>query len=153
MRLGALLLCQAALRLPIQQLVLWDPVSSGAELLGELSAMQRRYLRGTAQLRCWRWPRARSKQRELLGMSYPEPASAELKALSLAPLLAQQRASVAWLTPPPLGLAERGPGEPDAGGTGYLDFDCGWRDVARIEDTIPDVSISERLARLVSEQQ
>ncbi|HEY1534200.1 MAG TPA: amino acid adenylation domain-containing protein [Polyangiaceae bacterium] len=153
-RLGAPLLCQAAPQLNVGKLVLWDPVRAGSELARELGAMQRAYLRSVAHLRFWRWPRARAQSHELLGMTYLEPAFRELTSLSLAPLLAQQRVPIDWLaTSPPLhaqsvfqSLAS------NAGRLECLDFDCGWHDISRIEDGIPDVAISERLAAMVTEQ-
>jgi amino acid adenylation domain-containing protein len=132
-RLGALLLCQAARRLELAKLVLWDPIRDGARYLAELAEMQRAYLRSTAPLRFWRWPRARPQARELLGSVYSEAAFRELEALALDPLLAEQRAPTrVWET---------------------LHVDCGWRDVGRLEDVIPDIGISSELARLVTEGQ
>jgi len=153
-RLGALLLCQAAPQLDIGKLVLWDPVQAGAELARDLGAMQRAYLRSIAPLRFWRWPRARVHSHELLGMTYLEPAFRELTSLRLAPLLAGQSAPIDWLAtspPAPAQAVFRSIGG-SAGRLECLDFDCGWRDISRIEDVIPDAAISERLAAMVTGQ-
>ena len=153
-RLGAPLLCQAAPQLNIGKLVLWDPVRAGSELARELGAMQQAYLRSVAHLRFWRWPRARAQRHELLGMTYLEPAFRELTALSLAPLLAQQSVPIDWLATSPPSPAQsvfRSLGS-NAGRLECLDFDCGWHDISRIEDGIPDVAISERLAAMLMEQ-
>jgi hypothetical protein len=67
-----------------------------------------------------------------LGTVYSVAAFRELGALALDPSLAEQRAPIRiWET---------------------AAFDCGWQDVARLEDVIPDVGISSALAGLVMER-
>jgi amino acid adenylation domain-containing protein len=154
-RLGALLLCQVAPELKIEKLLLWDPVHDGAAHGAELVAMQRSYLRSVAHLGFWRRQRrARRPATELLGTTYSDAAFRELKALTLAPLLLEQHPSIrSLLTAQPTrhgahSLPNEASGNyPDE----WLDVDCGWRDIARLEDVIPDTAISSTLAALVRE--
>lgn len=125
-RLGALPLCQVAPHLELDRLVLWDPLQSGREYLAELAQMQREYLRSITPLGFWRRERSRPRKNELLGTIYSDAALRELEAISLPGLLSTQRCPV-----------------------DSLSFDCGWRDVSRLEDVIPDAGISSKLAGLV----
>ncbi|HEX3776839.1 MAG TPA: amino acid adenylation domain-containing protein [Polyangiaceae bacterium] len=151
-RLGALLLCQAATHLEFERIALWDPVTSGAELERQLDAMHRRYLRGIAELRFWRWPRF-TTEHERLGLIYSETAWRELHGLRLAPLLREQRAAIHWLETAEPTRAARLVRETGSAQTRIeqLDVDCGWQDVARLEDVLPDTHISERLIDLITE--
>jgi amino acid adenylation domain-containing protein len=153
-RLGALLLCQVAPQLKIDKLLLWDPVHDGAAHGAELVAMQRAYLRSVAHLGFWRRRRARSRATELLGTTYSDAAFRELKALSLAPALAKQHLSMLSLrTAQATGRAAHVSSSETSGNyrDEWLDVDCGWRDIARLEDVIPDTAISSTLAALVRE--
>jgi amino acid adenylation domain-containing protein len=125
-RLGALPLCQVAPHLELERLVLWDPLPSGREYLADLAQMQRQYLRSIAPLGFWRRKRSRPRKNELLGTIYSDAALRELEGISLPGLLSTQRCPVESLS-----------------------LDCGWRDVARLEDVIPDAGISSKLAALV----
>ncbi|HTA90521.1 MAG TPA: amino acid adenylation domain-containing protein [Polyangiaceae bacterium] len=157
-RLGALLLCQATARsASFDKLVLWDSVQSGAEFAREQSALHRRYLRSIAELRLFRRPRLLHRDatsgRELLGTTYSESAWRELQTLSLTPLINQQRAPIHRLETSGRGRVEQALSKLGAERRfEHLDFDCGWQDVARIEDIIADRQISERLTAMVMEE-
>jgi len=154
-RLGALLLCQIANRLDVAKWVLWDPVCDGAAHGAELAEMQRRYLRSIAHLRFWNSWRSRQSGNELLGTTYSDAALHQLNALALAPRLAERSVPVRWLEtlPPRHDSAPRGAIDIDNGcRMECLDIDCGWRDVARIEEVIPDLRISGTLAAMVTEK-
>lgn len=151
-RLGGLLLCQVAPELKIDSLLLWDPVPDGAAYLAELATMQRSYLRSIAHLGFWRRWRARRRDNELMGTIYSDAVLRELRSLSLPPLLAEQRVPVRSLrtaqpTRPQAHLPE--PETSDGCSVACLGVDCGWRDVARVEDVIPDLGISSTLAAFV----
>jgi acyl carrier protein len=128
-RLGALLLGQVAPELELDKLVFWDPVRDGAQYFEELRQMQNRYLRGTAELGLWRRWRDPPPSNELLGTRYARLVWSELSSLALPDLLARGKTA-----------------------SECLELDCGWHDVARLEDVIPDVRISSQLASLVLEE-
>jgi acyl carrier protein len=153
-RLGGSLLCQAASDLDIARLVLWDPVCEGAEHSAELARMQRAYLRSIAQLRFWKWRRTRPPGNELLGTTFSDAAFRELKAFVLAPLLAERRVPIRWLATSRLAGEEplfRSIAASEGCRVECLDHDCGWRDLARLEDVLPDVRISSTLRAMVLE--
>jgi amino acid adenylation domain-containing protein len=153
-RLGALLLCDAALSLELGKLVLWDPVCDGREHFVELRAMQRRFLKSTADLWFWDLAAERPPANELLGTHYSDAIVRELTSLSLPRLLAERRVPTRWLATLQLeheaGLL-RGLGVPGDCRAECLDLDCGWHDVAELEDVIPDVGLSKTLAKMVLE--
>ena len=153
-RLGALLLCDAAERLELEKLVLWDPVCDGREHFLELHAMQRRFLKSIADLRFWDFHAERPPANELLGTHYSDAVVSELTSLSLPPLLAARRVPTRWLATRQLeheiGLL-RGLGAPGDCRAECLDLDCGWHDVAELEDVIPDMGLSRALTRMVLE--
>lgn len=126
-RLGATLLASVAPRLQLSSLALWDPVERGDQHLAELrqahrTRQQSRLPRGLSALSS-RWAR----KQELLGTTYSRRLLRELDELALPS--AQQ-------LPCPV---QR------------LSTTCGWLDLARLEDMLPDPGISQALARLVSE--
>ena len=129
-RLGATLLSNAANGFDLARAVLWDPIREGAEHRAELAAAQRRYLRGgplfslPARLGLGR-PRG---QHELLGATYSELALRELGALRL-------RSFGAWPCP-----------------VETMTTDCAWLDLAKLEDMLPDLGISQALLELVLKQ-
>jgi acyl carrier protein len=151
-RLGALLLCQAAEHLDFERIALWDPVRSGTELERELDTMHRRYLRSIAELRLWRWPRFTSEH-ERLGLIYSASAWRELRTLRLSSLLREQRAPIQWLESADFARAHELARESGSSRVQVeqLDADCGWRDIARLEDVLPDTHISERLIAMITE--
>jgi len=116
--------------------------------------MQRAYLRSIAQLRFWKWRRARPQGNELLGTTFSDAAFRELKAFALAPLLAERSVPIRWLATSTLAREEellRSIGASDGCRVECLDYECGWRDLARLEDVLPDVRISATLATMVME--
>ena len=129
-RLGALLLGQAASRVDARKLVLWDPVRDGAAHFDELRRMQRAYLRGVAPLRFWSFRFERTPPNELLGTSYSESTLRELGRARLEPLLSQHA-----------GLARCFDAEAD----------CAWSDLARLEDVLPDPGISAGICAMLTE--
>jgi uncharacterized protein len=82
MRLGAALLALASSKgLSLEDVVLWDPVVSGAEYVRELTALE------ASQRRAWRQP-APVDPEVLLGYPFPPSLRAELNALDLLGLRA-----------------------------------------------------------------
>jgi len=155
-RLGAALLCQVAPELNIEQLLLWDPVCDGLAHHAELAQMQRAYLRSISDLGVWRFWRRRAQQtgQELLGTSYSAAGLRELQALRIGPWLSRQHAPIRSLHTalPSERAAPLATLSPDSGLLmEHLDYDCGWQDVARLEDVIPDVRLSSTLAAWVQE--
>jgi hypothetical protein len=153
-RLGALLLCDAAEELELAKLVLWDPVCDGREHFLELRAMQRRFLKSVADLRFWDFRAERPPPNELLGTHYSEAVVSELVRLSLPALLASRHVPTRWLATRQLehesGLL-RGLGAPGDCRAECLDVDCGWHEVAELEDVIPDAGLSRALGKMVLE--
>jgi acyl carrier protein len=129
-RLGATLLSNAAAGFDLSRAVLWDPIRDGAQHRAELAEAHRRYVRGTPLFSL----RARLRlgsgrgRRELLGATYSESALVELSALRLRPF------------------------ESGACSVETLTSDCGWLDLTRLEDMLPDVGLSQALSRLVLRQ-
>jgi hypothetical protein len=153
-RLGALLLCDAARELPLDRLVLWDPVGDGGEHFAELTQLERAYERSVAHLKFWS-SRAAVRSDELLGMQYPAPVRTELEALELAQLLRERGVPTRWLATSQHAhdvALLRGLGGPAECRMACLDVDCGWHELAALEDGIPDAQISASLARLVLER-
>jgi acyl carrier protein len=147
-RLGATLLCTAGIA--TSQLVLWDPIAHGsAWFLGQV-AMHRRYLRSQRALRRWRSTGRILGGEEHLGVTYSHSAVRDLMGLSIRRIpdtpvrwlatfdTAMQRASCDAIT------ERRGRFEP-------LALDCGWTDLARFEDMVPNVGVADKLATMVVE--
>lgn len=127
-RLGGTLLSRAAEELPLARLVLWDPIPQGAEYRAQLVAAERRYAHGRlpafrARIASW----LSRSQRELLGHRYSEQALRELARLELA-------------RPTPNACPAR-----------VFTSQCDWLDLARLEDMLPDVGISEALLEMIAE--
>jgi amino acid adenylation domain-containing protein len=129
-RLGALLLSRAANEVAATRLVFWDPVRDGAEHFAELRRLQRAYLRGIAPLRLpnFRWQQP--PPGELLGTHYSKAALASLENARLEPVVRDGKDLTRCL-------------DTEAG--------CGWSDLARLEDIVPDLGISARLRALLTE--
>jgi acyl carrier protein len=147
-RLGATLLAAAGIE--ASRYVLWDPVCRGSEWYGEQAALHQRYLRGQQDLRRGRRP-ARilgdPGAEEQLGVTYSTTARRELDQLYLPRLTG---AKVHWLaTFEP--ARQRGRYHALAatrGGFETLDVDCAWRDIARLEDIIPELRVARVLAAM-----
>ena len=125
-RLGATLLANAAQNTDFSQLVLWDPVEQGSAHLADLRRAHRRLLRASPlpSLRT-RWTQwAERGPVELLGATYSRAALQELAALTIpretsgSCAVASLRTEVAWL------------------------------DLAKLENMLPDVGISQQLSQL-----
>ena len=155
-RLGGLLLCRAATELDLAKLVLWDPVHDGAEHHRSLVRMQRAYNRSVAELRFWTLRQRESSATELCGTTYSAAALAELDALMLPPLLARNDVDIRWLATSGVdceaALASSVRTKIARLSVECLDFSCGWCDVRRLEDVIPDVGISRTLAAMLKER-
>lgn len=128
-RLGALLLAQVASRIGVERVVLWDPVRDGAEHFAELGRMQRDYLRSLAPLRLpnFRWQQ--SPPGELLGTQYSPDLIGTISSWRLEP-----RGDVPYVVR-----------TLETNGT------CGWSDLGRLEDVLPDLGISSRIRELLRE--
>jgi hypothetical protein len=153
-RLGALLLSDAARGLSFERLVLWDPVHDGAEHLAELSRLERAYEKNVAPFRFWSFRHA-GRSEELLGTHYPAALRRELEALELVPLLRERGLPTRWLAtsqPAHEGAVVRGLGGPVDCRVACVDFDCGWHELSALEDVIPDAQLSASLATLVLER-
>jgi amino acid adenylation domain-containing protein len=129
-RLGALLLCRAASQIAAARLVLWDPVRNGADHFAELRRQQRVYLRAITPLRLpnFRWQQP--PPRELLGTHYSKAALASLENSRLEPVVRDGKDITRCLD---------------------TEAACGWSDLARLEDVVPDLEISARLRTLLTE--
>jgi amino acid adenylation domain-containing protein len=155
-RLGGLLLCRAAPELGLTKLVLWDPVHDGAEHHRSLARMQRAYARSVADLRFWAFERRALSATELCGTSYSAAALAELDGVTLAPLLARSGADIRWLATSgadcEAALASSVRTKIAHLSVECLDYGCGWCDVRRLEDVLPDVGISRALTAMLKER-
>jgi amino acid adenylation domain-containing protein len=155
-RLGGLLLARVAKTLELSKLVLWDPVHDGDEHQRRLARMQRAYLRSVAHLRFFRLRASEPPPTELVGTSYSPAALAELARLELAPLLAGERVDIRWLATSgadcAAALASSVRVKIARLAVECLDLDCGWYDVQKLEDVIPDVGLSRALAAMLKER-
>jgi pimeloyl-ACP methyl ester carboxylesterase len=125
-RLGATLLANAAQDTQFSRLVLWDPVERGSQHLADLRAAHRRVVRASpllslgARLATW----TKRGRAELLGSSYSRLALRELAELTL-----------------PRAHGGSCPVE-------RVTTEVAWLDLAKLEDMLPDVGISEQLSQL-----
>lgn len=83
LRLGAALACLAAETVGAVRLVLWDPVVSGAEFLGQLEALHRASLLDRDRFPVPRTAAAPEDEALLLGFHYPGALRRELQGLNL----------------------------------------------------------------------
>jgi len=129
-RLGATLLSNTARSLDLAGAVLWDPIRDGSHHRRQLGAAHRRYIRGGPlfTLRTRLGLGGSRGQHELLGATYSDSALRELDSLSLRPF-GSASCPVETIT-----------------------SDCAWLDLAQLEDMLPDVGISQAVARLVLRQ-
>ncbi|HVR18247.1 MAG TPA: amino acid adenylation domain-containing protein [Polyangiaceae bacterium] len=149
-RLGALLLFHAARRFPLTRVVVWDPVSDGNQHCAALRAVHQAYVRSVGHLR-WRRQAGTDGIEELLGTSYTEESIRELEALSLGKIAPELDLPVRWLEST-TSAADKTPLEGRANfRSEYVDLDCGWHDVASLDDILPDAGVSRALARLVGD--
>lgn len=147
-RLGAALLATAGIE--AARLVLWDPVCRGAGWYDEQVALHRRYLAGQQHLRRGRRLAPIPGGEEQLGVIYSNVALRALRQLEVCPL---DRVPIRWLATHDTArqaqqhaaIAAAPGGQFDA-----IDLDCGWRDVARLEDIVPDLGIVRKLVELVT---
>ncbi|HWO26173.1 MAG TPA: amino acid adenylation domain-containing protein [Kofleriaceae bacterium] len=147
-RFGATLLTTAGIE--AARLVLWDPVYLGADWYGEQAALHQRYLRGQQDLRRGRLPARIPGAEELLGVTYAEHARRELERLVIPRTAA---APLRWLATFEPARQEARHRELAVGGGRFesLEIDCGWRDIARFEDIIPDLHVARALVAMVTE--
>jgi pimeloyl-ACP methyl ester carboxylesterase len=146
-RLGATLLAEARRQgVALSRLVLWDPVADGAAFEAELARLHDAYVRSLVHLRL-RPARAPSGGVERMGLTYSRAALAELRRLQLLPL---DDPSAQWLvTSDPARQRELAKA---AGARALaLDVDCGWDDLARLEDLLPDAGVAKALAAMVED--
>jgi amino acid adenylation domain-containing protein len=129
-RLGATLLSNAASRLDLASVVLWDPIREGSQHRAELAEAHRRYIRGAPlfSLRTRLGLGSPRGQQELLGATYSKTGLRQLAALSLRSF------------------------GPASCPVETVTSEAAWLELARLEDMLPDVGISEALARLVLRQ-
>jgi amino acid adenylation domain-containing protein len=155
-RLGGTLLWNAAGGLDVTKIVLWDPICDGTGYYAEMTEGHRRYLGATQHLRFRRAKRRDTGSEEILGSTYSETALRELKALSIAPIATSRPVPVKWL-----GTSQHGRqeavfratcGERAGSRIEAMDVDCAWHDVSRLEDILPDIGVSKRLAEMVTER-
>ncbi|MBI3548181.1 MAG: amino acid adenylation domain-containing protein [Elusimicrobia bacterium] len=132
-RLGAALADAGASGLPVAGFVFWDPVRDGAAHLAEVSSTHDRFIR---VLMRWRYqmPPPAEGGRELVGLVCSETNARELETIRLAPWRVRSRAPVKVFSSPD------------------VDFDCGWTDVTRIDQILPDTGVSAKLASMVLER-
>ncbi|MFZ2652255.1 MAG: phosphopantetheine-binding protein, partial [Burkholderiaceae bacterium] len=153
-RLGATLLSNALSRADLARLVVWDPVGEGMGFYAEMAEMQRRYVLGTQHLRLGRAPRATLAAVELLGATYSAAAVRQLQSLAFA--ASPGTLPTHWLiTSQPQqqrSLYQALAGSKGQSHVAQLDFDCGWNEVARMSEVLPDVGISRALAAMVTQE-
>ena len=82
-RLGGTLLLETAEVGDWARIVLWDPVLDGTEYYAEIERAHRRFLKTTRVVRPRRVVRVGAGRRELLGMTYSDPALLEIRRLRL----------------------------------------------------------------------
>jgi hypothetical protein len=123
------LLSQVASGLNLHKVVLWDPISQGANHHRQLRRAQQQYQRSHA-LPQLRWPswRRRGDSQELLGCVLSSRAWRELDALTL---------DSSFVAAP---------------GVKSLTSSCDWLDLTHLEDMLPDSGISRQLLQLALEQ-
>jgi hypothetical protein len=151
-RLGATLLLGQA---DFARWVLWDPVIDGSGFHAEAARLQRQYLLSTRHLRALHSPRRARGGEELLGSFFSDAALAELKKLSVLERLNRATVPLRWLiTSEPerqRALFDSLAAGRAASGREELEPDCGWQEISRVDDILPDVGISRALAAMVRE--
>jgi hypothetical protein len=147
-RLGATLLATAGI--DAARLALWDPVCRGAEWYAEQAALHRRYLRSQQDLRLGRRPARLRGAEEQLGVTYSSAARREIEALAIPRLDGVPLRWLATFEPANQSARHR---EIAAAAAGFeaLEAECAWRDLAHLEDIIPDLRIARALAAMVTE--
>jgi len=151
-RLGAPLVWSVAHRLGFARLVFWDPICSGSKHVLAVAEMQEDYLR-----RAEHFVLRRRKPRgiELLGTTLSGQALLELRALTMEPAVPRRGIPIKWLATSPAAdqtAAYERIARTEAGSRlATLDASCGWYDLGRIEDVLPDVGIANTLVTLATE--
>lgn len=151
-RLGGPLLWSVAHRLGFARLVFWDPVCNGSKHVLTLAEMQLGHARATEHFSL---RRHKSCGVELLGTTFSDRAILELRALTMEPALPRRGVPIKWLATSPAAdqvaayerVANGNPGSRIA----TLDAWCGWYDLGRLEDVLPDVGIANALATMATE--
>jgi acyl carrier protein len=147
-RLGATLLATAGIE--AARLVLWDPVCRGAAWYDEQAALHRRYLAGQHHLRRGRRPAPIPGGEEQLGVVYSNAAVRALRRLEVGRL---DGVPIRWLATHDTAHQAQARAAIAAAPGGRFDtieLDCAWRDVARLEDIVPDLGIVRQLVELVT---
>jgi amino acid adenylation domain-containing protein len=147
-RLGAALLATAGI--DAARLVLWDPVCRGADWYDEQVTLHRRCLAGQQHLRRGRRPAPIPGGEEQLGVIYSNMALRDLRQLEVRRI---DGIPIRWLaTHDTARQAQQCAAIAAATGRQFeaIDFDCAWRDVARLEDIVPDLGIVRKLVELVA---
>jgi len=151
-RLGAPLLWSVAHRMGFARLVFWDPVCSGSKHVLAMAEMQKDYLRASEHFAL---RRSRPRGVELLGTTFSEKALLELRALTMEPALPRRGIPIKWLATSKAAdqtvAYERIARTETGSRLATLDDSCGWYDLGRLEDVLPDVGISSALATLATE--
>ena len=155
-RFGAALLGDAANDLDLAGLVLWDPVVDGSKYIAELAETHRRYVRS---LRRWSFLRAAPPVKgaaELIGLICSETHVREIKELAFAPSRVRSPLPLKWLATSDLELQKRlfrsVARDRDGSRLEAMDADSGWNDIARLDQILPDVGISMKLATMAAER-
>jgi amino acid adenylation domain-containing protein len=151
-RLGGTLLLDVSAKLDLKRVVLWDPVLSGAEYVDDLRKRHHAYMRGVRYLRPLGAPAYSNGAEELLGFAYSRAAIEQIRLLAVD---AGDGAKVplSWLET--AGRGRRAKGDPAMVAAArnaklqYGAYDCGWEELADLEDILPDVGISRLLAQMV----
>jgi acyl carrier protein/pimeloyl-ACP methyl ester carboxylesterase len=155
-RLGGALLCNAANRIELSKLVLWDPVCKGTDYYEEAAYMHQQYMRGTLRLRPTKLARSHAGSEELLGFTFSESALRELRNLAIPTMTSASTPSVEWLStshPARQRVLFRGViGTRQGCRLELLDFDSHWDLIARSEDLLPDAGITDALVGMVLDQ-
>jgi amino acid adenylation domain-containing protein len=151
-RLGGTLLLDIAASIDVRQVVLWDPVLSGAEYVLDLRQRHDAYMRGVRYLRPFGAPANRDGVEELLGFAYSPAAIEQIRSLAIDSTKAA-KVPLGWLnTSGENRSSDLCQAIIAAAGSADLRngvHDCAWEELADLEDILPDVGISKLLAQMV----
>lgn len=137
-----------------ENIVVWDPVTDGAEYVRELERMHARALHSLVALRGWRRPRPDPARRELIGFTYAREALDAIGRLTLWEPRDRQRSieRLAWLASGEL-VPQRRAFDAHAATARTSTFvdhasRIAWSDVRRLGDLLPDAGLIDALLAL-----
>ncbi len=148
-RFGATLAMSARAEIDAARWIFWDPIENGASYLREMEAMHARRVKSLHDLRLGRAPRRVTNGRELLGFTYSREAERQIGALRIDASAASDP-SIDWVLTTGAGrVKETSRDASPAPRHHFVDIDCQWQDIASMEEVLPDVGLSQAIARLI----